>query len=134
MTTLQSVRASLDQMRIRHATAKARKETIEAYLKDTKEEIRLLEEENEKLTKVAQLLQLTAAFSREQAKTHMEALVTSCLRIVFSSDISFASHNLSAPGDEGRGAGGCCFSCLAYKPAFTLSAARTGHPLTGRTG
>ena len=28
--------ASLDQMRIRHATAKARKETIEAYLKDTK--------------------------------------------------------------------------------------------------
>ncbi|MDI9502029.1 MAG: ATPase [Tissierellia bacterium] len=90
MTTLQSVRASLDQMRIRHATAKARKETIEAYLKDTKEEIRLLEEENEKLTKVAQLLQLTAAFSREQAKTHMEALVTSCLRIVFSSDISFA--------------------------------------------
>lgn len=89
MTTLSTLEERLQKLQIRYATESAKQETVAAYLQDTQDEIAQLEEENERLTKVAQLFQLTAAFSREQSKAHIEALVTSCLRIVFSSDISF---------------------------------------------
>ena len=87
MNTLHQLQAALKEMELSYATAEAKKETVETYLRETKEEIRALEKENERLAKVAQLFQLTAAFSREQSKTHIEALVTSCLRIVFSTDL-----------------------------------------------
>lgn len=90
MNTLHQLQAALKEMELSYATAEAKKETVETYLRETKEEIRALEKENERLAKVAQLFQLTAAFSREQSKTHIEALVTSCLRIVFSTDLSFS--------------------------------------------
>lgn len=89
MVSLDRVDAALQSLRIQYAAAQAKKETIDAYLADIRREMSFLHEENERLVKVAQLFQLTAAFSREQSKAHIEALVTSCLRIVFSSDISF---------------------------------------------
>ncbi len=90
MDPLQIIEEALGELETRYAAADARKQTIEQYRKETQEEIAFLEKENQRLEKVAQLFQLTATFSREQSKAHIEALVTHCLRIVFSTDLSFS--------------------------------------------
>ena len=87
--TEESLVRSIAALQQRYTSDKAKKETIEDYANRTRDAIDHLEKENEKLTKVLQLYQMTSEFAREQSKTHIEQLVTSCLRIVFPEEISF---------------------------------------------
>lgn len=87
--TKEALSAQIQALSREYTMQAAKKETIEDYLKVNREKQQAITIANERLSKVLQLYQLTSEFARAQSKAHIESLVTSCLRIVFTDDISF---------------------------------------------
>lgn len=65
------------------------KKSIENNLKRLKESLKKLDDESEDLILVDTLLKETADFSRLQSSKEIEAIVTTCLDLVFSSKMEF---------------------------------------------
>lgn len=84
-----ALRNHLLDRKTKYAARKSAYDTLNHEYEKVKNQRIALEEYVEKLSKVQQLFQMTAAFAREQSKVHIENMVTSCLRVVFPQEIRF---------------------------------------------
>ncbi len=89
INNLEELLSSISSMQIKYNTDKALKKSIQKDIENSKSKINKLELEIEKLNLIKLLYEKTSEYSREQAKTQIEVLVSRCLSYIFEKEMNF---------------------------------------------